>query len=150
MPLFLQEYLSNFFEKQKDGSLYMNTKSNIGRLLNSLISKENSEPVADDGIKIILPNNPRKISKYSRNCLSKENARQFRDYLTSYFDIEFAYWVNISERLGIEYKRSYELFLRAKKISVDAKNIEAMKKKDYRRRKNIEEKITELMQFLEY
>lgn len=140
LPPYLREYLRNFFYV-RNNQMYANNKNHIGRYLNCLLQECQSFETGQEGVKIVLQDNTRKNSKYKRNWLSQQDQSRFVDYVRAHFDNEYMLWLNVATELGLDRMTAYNYFLQSRGISVDSKNIEALKKKDYRWRRKMRDEF---------
>jgi len=155
ISIYMPTYLAAYFRSHlvvRNKRYYMSTANDVGRMLNSLISypegsgRVEPQNTDDELVEIYIPNNPSRINKFSRNFITKTNARRFVDFLKCTFDIEFHNWILIANTMGLKNEFAYELFLHRKKIDTDAKSMEALKKKDYRFRQRIKDQVSESLQ----
>jgi hypothetical protein len=145
LPQYLQEYLANFMV-QKNKRLYLTTTNPVGKFIESLICATDEPEFYEEGIEIILPRSNRKFSTIARNSIKSSDLRRLENFLRAWFDMELFTWVIKAERMGIKYETVYNIFLQAKGITAESKNIEALKKKEYRFRLRTDSEFNNALQ----
>jgi hypothetical protein len=135
LPDYLVDYLKGIFPYEK-GELKISQNHDIGRMFNSLLTKPIKEKFSAN-LNIIIPSANRN-NLFSYNYMSISNQLKFKDYVELHFNLEFHYWLLRAQEFNIALHKAYELFFVAKKIDFNHKNIETVKKKDFRFRKKTE------------
>lgn len=135
---YLEDYLRWVF-KSPTGPITITKRNNLGKLL-TINKVESPVPVNVEGIVLILPERNDRFYHYPADVVEMLN-----DMIEIYFDNDLREFCLIGQELNMKRKAVYEAFMELRDIKNSSEIFDMIKKRDYRRRKNIESIIVETM-----
>jgi hypothetical protein len=149
IPPYLVDYMRNFF-KVKNQQWILTYENEIGKYFGSLLEESRTFPKPTKGITFIVRYDRGRNEVFQQNTISIRNQRKFIDYLQVRFNLTFFMWMVDARENGVDIITGIKIFMKAYAIDVDNKNVEALKKKYYRKRSEIRRKFREALQQLVY
>lgn len=149
----LEDYLRWIFRCTKEGPITVKRNNPVGRYIWSMFDTKHlpvQHQFKTEPTKLIIPVDPYKISQSNYLYFKPFKMAQVNNYIDAMFIIDFREFVLNGVEKGVQRKYLYEAFMNIKKFSPSDDLFERIKKKDYRRRKQIEAYMTEGLKSIGY
>lgn len=146
-------FLRYLFDAKASGPIPVTRNLDIGKFLCSQFEVSflpTKKPESEYRVELQLPVLPHHASENKFIYYSPWREEQINDYIDFLFSIEFREFILQGKENGIMYKFLYEAFMRNKKLDPQADFYEMIKKKDWRRRKKMDDKIKEGLKACNY
>ncbi len=147
----LQDFLYKEFECKEKGSISLNTRNEIGKFINSMITVSPTPPripCGDEMITILLP-----IQEWNHFVLSGNfitivswKEQMIREYLDALYRLRIREFFNVGYEKGMNQDRLIKAFLELYGSKNNAANYDTIKKIDFRNRKKISKEIATAVQ----
>ncbi|MBP1593031.1 MAG: hypothetical protein H6Q12_49 [Bacteroidetes bacterium] len=147
----LQDFLYKEFECKEKGTISLNTRNEIGKYINSMITVSPTPPripCSNETITIILP-----IQEWNHFVLSGNfitivswKEQMIREYLDALYRLRIREFFNVGYEKGMNQDRLIKAFLELYGSKNNAANYDTIKKIDFRNRKKISKEIATAVQ----
>jgi len=128
--------------EQPAGPIRINRENSIGKFICSQVRFVKQIPIIEpDAIEILLPKFEFSNPAYNYATIYKEGQKNIADYLQATFDINIELFFVKGYRLGYLQKDIVESFMAYYNIPITIQNFEMIKKRDFRKRKNVKKII---------
>jgi TnpA family transposase len=135
---YFEDYLRWFF-KSPSGPIVISKRNNLGKFI-CIHASESPIPVNNQGTVLQLPERNDKFIYFSEDVVEIIN-----NMIEIYFDNDFREFCIIGQELNMKRKAVYEAFMELRDIKNSSEIYDMIKKRDYRRRKNLEQVLIDTM-----
>lgn len=143
----IAEFFVSQFSKRNKNIILLTRNNDIGKYIFSMI-KYSPIPVPQkltSGSNSILVEIPQ-VHGSTHHChfptITRDDMIKINDYVSVIFNLKFQQYMMMGEKLGLQQKNTVDLFLRLHNLNPE--KFGALKKKDYRKRQEIEKEIEKL------
>lgn len=144
---FYAEYLKAIFPARKDKDIILVTLNHpLGHYIRSCISQAPAPKKSwgNNQIRIYLPYHNATAQNFI--YFNKYNTEMINKQIATNFDNDFTQFCLLAQQAGISIKSSIQMFIRTLKLTSTKGDLyDRLKKKDYRRRKKIENLFSEAL-----
>lgn len=147
----LQDFLYKEFESEAKGVVVLNTRSEIGKFINSMITVSPTPPrvpCGEHNITLLLPIQEWNHFVLSGNFITVVSWKEtmIRDYLTSLYRLRIREFFVVGYEKGISQDKLIKAFLELYASKCNAANYDSIKKIDFRNRKKVNKDIAKGIQ----